>query len=181
MGSRPADRVVCKPSRSDEVLPPEEQLRAAREVQTHFDSIAPKRPQKPNRSEPSETTDESPPSADSPLHDPPELEKLQMLRKESHTIFAEGRAYSMEEFVETDYYRKLNSIDKKHFTTGTGFISVVEGIDGVQLRFAEGSAAFANGAVMKTRSNPATNDWIPSEDQETAFVSSKPNRSESEA
>lgn len=152
MGGRPADWVVCKPSRSDEVIPPEEQLRTAREVQAHFDSMAPKRPQKPNRSEASTAADDSPPDAIHPIHDPPELEKLQTLRTESHvssllslfvpsvprgtsmffvirldpslksvsfflqTILADGRVYSMEEFVETDYYKRLNSIDKNHFT-----------------------------------------------------------------
>ncbi|XP_031480855.1 uncharacterized protein LOC116250970 [Nymphaea colorata] len=181
MGGRPADWVVCKPSRSDEVIPPEEQLRTAKEVQAHFDSMAPKRPQKPNRSEASTTADDSPPDAIHPIHDPPELEKLQTLRTESHTILADGRVYSMEEFVETDYYKRLNSIDKNHFTTGTGYIKVMEGVDGVRWRLEEGGAALANSVVVKTRTNPATNDWIPSEDQQMAFVSSKPHRSESEA
>ena len=43
---------VIKPSRSDEVVDPEEQLRITHEIKTRFESMAPKRPIKPNRSEP---------------------------------------------------------------------------------------------------------------------------------
>lgn len=72
---------VAKPSRSDDVLDADEQLRIATQIKAQFDSAAPKRPMKPNRSEP-----DSPAPALS-IVDPtniPELDKLRTLQSQSH-------------------------------------------------------------------------------------------------
>ncbi|KAL6013252.1 hypothetical protein ACLOJK_003744 [Asimina triloba] len=43
------------------------------------------------------------------------------------TIGAEEPAeFAQEEFVETQYYSELNSIDKQHHSTGSGFIRATE-------------------------------------------------------
>ncbi|KAK9163785.1 hypothetical protein Syun_004687 [Stephania yunnanensis] len=92
----------------------------------------------------------------------PELTKLRQLSSESQSICPEKEFSGTqveEEFIETQYYTKLNSIDKQHHTTGTGFIRVSEE--------SKGSSSFQlqqkrEEAEVKTRlgSNPATNDWI---------------------
>lgn len=73
---------VTKPSRSDEVLDADEQLRIANQIKAKFDSAAPKRPMKPNRSEP-----DFPTPALSIVDQPyniPELHKLRSLQSQSH-------------------------------------------------------------------------------------------------
>ncbi|KAL7193314.1 hypothetical protein ACSBR2_025010 [Camellia fascicularis] len=76
---------ATKPSRSDEVLDAVEQNRIANLVRAQFDSIAPKRPTKPNRSEsdslPPPPT--PPPCQNIPL---PEFQKFQSLQ--SQAIFS---------------------------------------------------------------------------------------------
>lgn len=73
---------VTKPSRSDEVLDADEQVRIANRVRAQIDSMAPKRPTKPNRSEPDSiapTNDQS--AANGNI---PELDKLRSLQSQSH-------------------------------------------------------------------------------------------------
>jgi len=72
---------TTKPSRSDEVLDAEEQLRIAYEIRAHFDALQPGRPVKPNRSEPG-----SPHAVNHSLsnNDIPELHKFQSLQSSSH-------------------------------------------------------------------------------------------------
>uniref|UniRef100_A0A5B6Z5G6 Uncharacterized protein n=1 Tax=Davidia involucrata TaxID=16924 RepID=A0A5B6Z5G6_DAVIN len=169
---------VTKPSRSDEVLDADQQLRIANQVRAQFDSMTPKRPTKPNRSE----SDAAPTS---PLFDEqtpvPEFEKFQSLQSQSHAIFSDSSSMIQDEFVETQYYKRLDSIDKQHHTTGSGFIKVGNegGEDGYDLWLQIGNENGGHREMM-FRTNPATNDWIPRlEDDQIVYVSSKPNRSES--
>lgn len=69
---------VTKPSRSDEVLDEDEQLRIANQVKSLFDAQAPKRLAKPNRSEPDSVTPISP-LEDFPI---PELDNLRSLQSQ---------------------------------------------------------------------------------------------------
>ncbi|XP_077231096.1 maternal effect embryo arrest 59 [Tasmannia lanceolata] len=172
--------VVIKPSRSDEVLEADQQVKMTQEVRSHFDSIAPKRPKKPNRSE--GVSDDSL-SDDDSIGIIPELDKFRTLQSQSHIIYGKegGGSYVEEDFEETQYYKELNSVDKQHYTTGSGFIGMVadDGGDGSLLGGLQG---FGDGGrdMKGLKSNPATNDWIPKVDgEEAVFASSKPNRSES--
>lgn len=73
---------VTKPGRSDEVLEADQQQRITAQIRAHFDSITPKRPAKPSRSE-----------SDSPLSSPshaangtiPELYKFRTLQSQSQS------------------------------------------------------------------------------------------------
>ncbi|KAK9228356.1 hypothetical protein WN944_021306 [Citrus x changshan-huyou] len=167
---------VTKPSRSDEVLDAVEQVRIANQVRAQIDSMAPKRPTKPNRSEPDSiapTNDQS--AANGNI---PELDKLRSLQSQSHVgviYSAEVNNTAQDEFVETQYYKQLVSIDKDHHTTGTGFIRVANEGNGYNIRVGNGCDS---GDRPVYKSNPATNDWIPSVEYDQAFISSKPNRSE---
>ncbi|GMP31384.1 hypothetical protein CsSME_00005619 [Camellia sinensis var. sinensis] len=155
---------ATKPNRSDEVLDAVEQNRIANLVRAQFDSIAPKRPTKPNRSE-----SDSPPPPPPPTPPPcqniplPEFQKFQSLQ--SQAIFS-GSFTSQDEFVETQYYKQLDSVDKQHHKTGSGFINVGRegGVHGYDLKLQNGHD---NGGriedVMMFKTNPATNDWIPSD------------------
>ncbi|XP_057957858.1 uncharacterized protein LOC131150843 isoform X2 [Malania oleifera] len=178
---------VKKPSRSDEVVEAEKQLRIADQVRTHFNSVAPKRPAKPNRSEsdPSNTS----PDVGTFDGDIPEFHKFQSLQSQSQcqaVISAEGGATVQEEFVETQYYKELDSVDKQHHTTGSGFIKVVKesSENGYDLHLQGGGRRREDGGRVAVvpcfRSNPATNDWIPAVEEglQVIHVSSKPNRSE---
>jgi hypothetical protein len=169
---------ATKPSRSDEVLDDYERAKIANQVQAQFDSIAPKRPTKPSRSESDSTSPLAPLSDENiPV---PEFEKLRSLQSLSQAIFGDANA-AQDEFVETQYYEQLDSVDKEHHTTGTGFIRVNSegGGNGYDLQLQSGTE---NGGQreMVFRTNPATNDWIPKiEDDREIFCSAKPNRSES--
>ncbi|KAM1156729.1 hypothetical protein ACFX2B_027188 [Malus domestica] len=155
-----------KPSRSDEVLSPDEQLKIAEQVRAQFDSAAPKRPIKPSRSDPDSNpvpyfvVDQQPTI--------PELDKFRSLESQSAAVIlsAQGDPTVEDEFVDTEYYKELNSIDKQHHTTGTGFIRAVreEGseADGLHLHLPESHARVGS----KIKSNPATNDWTPRNDDD---------------
>ncbi|KAK4584770.1 hypothetical protein RGQ29_022462 [Quercus rubra] len=107
---------VTKPSRSDEVLDVDQQLRIANEIKAQFESIAPKRPVKPNRSEPDSSTP-TPVESTAVDQNIPELNKFQALQSQSHVMLsAEGVTEVQEEYVETQYYNELHSIDKQHHT-----------------------------------------------------------------
>ncbi|XVF17601.1 hypothetical protein REPUB_Repub10bG0137500 [Reevesia pubescens] len=174
---------VIKPSRSDEVLDADQQQQITNQVRAQFDSLAPKRPTKPNRSEPdlatTTTTSNLPLAVDQNI---PELDKLRSLQSQSHVkISVGGDTVVHDEFLETQYYREMDSIDKEHHTTGSGFIRVMkEGGEGneydIQLENGHGAGNVVNRPIF--RSNPATNDWIPTLEEDQVFVSSKPNRSE---
>jgi hypothetical protein len=68
-----------RPARSDPHLPPEEAARVEAEVRSYFDSVAPRRPAKPPRSDPSVDTFAEPAAVDAGDHDLPELRKLRDL------------------------------------------------------------------------------------------------------
>lgn len=136
---------VRKPSRSDEVVDEDEQLRIANQVKALFDAQAPKRLPKPNRSEPDSLTPTSTLVQDFPI---PQLDNLRSLQSQvlcfssnyyfqffmfifyillPHTyyftfsdqggcIFSGSNCSEQEEFVETQYYNELVSIDKQHHT-----------------------------------------------------------------
>ncbi|XP_021831639.1 uncharacterized protein LOC110771617 [Prunus avium] len=181
-------RTATKPSRSDEVLEADEQIKIANQIRAQFDSSAPKRPIKPNRSEPDASSSSTANPVDYSIDDQPnipELDKFRSLQSQSPVILssAEGATTVQDEFVDTEYYKELNSIDKQHHMTGSGFIKVVrEGgsdFDGLDLQLAQSHDDVIAG-LMKIRSNPATNDWVPRTDEDEVLVnSSKPNRSES--
>lgn len=105
-----------KPSRSDEVLSPDEQLKIAEQVRAQFDSAAPKRPIKPSRSDP----DSNPVPYSFVDQQPtiPELDKFRSLESQSPAVIlsAQGDPTVEDEFVDTNYYKELNSIDKQHHT-----------------------------------------------------------------
>ncbi|XP_061341993.1 uncharacterized protein LOC133288284 [Gastrolobium bilobum] len=171
---------VTKPSRSDDVLDADEQVRIANQIRAQFDALAPKRPIKPNRSEPEhEHTVDSTVS----VHNIPELHKFQSLQSRSHDILsAEGFVDAQDEFVETQYYKELASIDKQHHATGSGFIKAViegEGEGGNEIQLPVSHVDAGETHLTGYKSNPATNDWVPNFDEHQVFVSSKPNRSES--
>ncbi|XP_054810301.1 uncharacterized protein LOC129311854 [Prosopis cineraria] len=172
-------RAATKPSRSDEVLDANEQERIANQIREQFDSLAPKRPVKPNRSEPD-------PDAQLDLsstvlsHSIPELLKFQSFQSQPHAVFSDEAPKDVpDEFVETQYYKELTSIDKQHHTTGSGFIRV-ESLGGDDLKLQKTQIINVGETKLADyKSNPATNDWIPDIDENQVFVSVKPNRSES--
>lgn len=142
---------ATKPSRSDDVLDADEQERIANQIRAQFDSLTPKRPVKPNRSEPD-------PDASTPFdhfvassQDIPEHLRLRSLQSQSHVcndlfflffsflnfslialelidsqavISEEGPRDVQDEFVETQYYKELTSIDKQHHTVRHHFFSL---------------------------------------------------------
>ncbi|XP_038901917.1 uncharacterized protein LOC120088588 [Benincasa hispida] len=175
---------ASKPSRSDVVLCDEEQMRITDQIRAQFDSTAPKRPMKPSRSE----SDSSPqnPSGINSVEAIPELDKLRNLQSQSHVLrLGVGDSLVQEDYVETEYYKELNSIEKRHHKTGSGFIQVGNegGQNGVHVNNTETEFIdVANGRVHLHggyKGNPATNDWLPNfDDHDLIFRSRKPNRSE---
>ncbi|KAK0605746.1 hypothetical protein LWI29_030322 [Acer saccharum] len=85
-----------------------------------------------------------------------------------HLYSGDQGAMVQEEFVETEYYKELVSIDKQHHTTGSGFIRVVikEGSDSKENGYDIDQFGSGHGGGDHQRpnfkSNPATNDWLPS-------------------
>ncbi|KAK9713586.1 hypothetical protein RND81_06G037500 [Saponaria officinalis] len=172
--------IINKPSRSDEMIEPEQQLRLAHEVGAYFESIKPKRPTKPSRSEPDPDASLT---RDQAYSEPiPELQRLNDLKSQSQVVLSmdEGVGVVQEEFVETEYYRQLETVDKQHHTTGTGFIKIERGNEKGQnnelQRLSAHGGTFAGNGI---KSNPATNDWTPSSDGDDQYrcVSDKPSRS----
>ncbi|GKF88674.1 hypothetical protein Tco_0259551, partial [Tanacetum coccineum] len=78
-------------------------------------------------------------------------------------IVADHKATAEEEFVETGYYKQLVSIDKEHHTTGNGFIKVAREDNGNDSTYDIRLNTGTNGVYKDlVKSNPATNDWVPS-------------------
>ncbi|KVH92486.1 uncharacterized protein LOC112515496 [Cynara cardunculus var. scolymus] len=156
--------VTVKPSRSDEIIDSDQQLQIAEKVRSHFDSILPKRPPKPNRSDPDYVSPE--PLSDEAIAIIPELLKFRSLLSQPQGVVSGGNTTVEDEFVETGYYKQLVSIDKEHHTTGNGFIKVAReetGDNGLyDLRLQIGINGGYRDHIFK--SNPATNDWVPSSD-----------------
>ncbi|XP_057815199.1 uncharacterized protein LOC131028847 isoform X1 [Cryptomeria japonica] len=167
---------VEKPSRSDEMIDVQQQMRIAAEVQYQFDAMAPKRHRKPDRSERSDEADghvEDPYDEDQII---PELIKFQELRSRGfQPVFVSAKGEILpEEFVETDYYKNLIAEGKIHYTTGNGYIKL-DYDGGSYFRLSNQD----NGDMERihVRSNPAMNDWIPASEDTVIPVSSKPDRS----
>ncbi|XP_057449567.1 uncharacterized protein LOC130740872 isoform X2 [Lotus japonicus] len=158
---------ATKPSRSDEVLDSEEQLRIANQIRAQFDAFSPKRPIKPNRSEPDPFAQNPVDSSTLSDQDIPELHKFQSLQSQSEAILStEGIIDAQDEFVETQYYKELTSIDKTHHTTGSGFIkAVTEGGEG-GYEIANNGVAAGETRFRGYKGNPATNDWVPNCDDD---------------
>ncbi|KAA0032503.1 Maternal effect embryo arrest 59, putative isoform 1 [Cucumis melo var. makuwa] len=176
---------ATKPSRSDIVLDNEEQMRITDQIRAQFDSIAPKRPMKPSRSESDSLTEN--PSGFTSEKAIPELDKFRNLQSQSHALrLGDGDCLVQEDYLETEYYKELDSIEKRHHKTGSGFIQVGNegGENGVhnQNKPHEFINDVANGRVHHHggyKGNPATNDWLPKfDDRDLIFRSQKPNRSE---
>ncbi|ESQ53357.1 hypothetical protein EUTSA_v10026399mg [Eutrema salsugineum] len=169
---------AMKPSRSDEIPDPDQQIKNSNQIRADFDSLAPKRPTKPTRSEPEPLGSFS---ASDQTTDHPEADKFRSLQSQAHgNILCEGDSSAIQdEFLETQYYTNLTAIDKQHHTTGSGFINVVNE-DGGEEAVTAAAAIEDGGEKAVYRSNPATNDWIPAAEEDHASESSsKPNRSES--
>ncbi|KAG6571237.1 hypothetical protein SDJN03_30152, partial [Cucurbita argyrosperma subsp. sororia] len=173
---------ASKPSRSDVVLDNEEQMRITDQIRAQFDSIAPKREMKPSRSESESDSSTQNASGSTAEEAIPELDRLRNLQTQSHVLaLGVGGSLVQEEYVETEYYKELDSIEKRHHKTGSGFIQVGKegGGNVVHTRLidaATGGRVHLHGGY---KGNPATNDWFPTfDDRDLIFKSQKPNRSE---
>ncbi|XP_068644501.1 uncharacterized protein [Aristolochia californica] len=158
-----------RPNRSDVHLSSEEEAKRADETREYFDEIAPKRHSKPMRSEYSARYEDSLQSSDAI----PELAKFQDLESHSEKVICNG-SEAVEEYVETEYYKDLNGVNKQHHTTGTGFIKM-ENSSGNQFHLDPDTDLSDHRAPCK--GNPATNEWIPAAETVTT-ISDKPNRSD---
>uniref|UniRef100_A0A1D1Y6G5 UPF0176 protein Pro_1101 n=1 Tax=Anthurium amnicola TaxID=1678845 RepID=A0A1D1Y6G5_9ARAE len=163
--------MASRPDRSDAHLPPGEEARIAEEAREYFDGVAPKRHTKPQRSEHSDRYTDA--FASSRGDGIPELDRLRGLEADTEKLVCQGSEPAVE-YVETEYYKELDCIDKQHHTTGTGFIKV-EGSNGSSSKLS--SDDDTSGCHPSCRGNPATNEWIPSADMDIP-VSHKPQRSD---
>ncbi|KAA8549358.1 hypothetical protein F0562_001042 [Nyssa sinensis] len=167
----------CKrPNRSDAHLSKEEEVKIEEETREYFDGLAPKRHTKPQRSDYSSQYVDALSDSNSNVQDDgviPEFAQLQRLQNDSQKLVYNGSQVT-EEFVETEYYKDLNCIDKQHHTTGTGFIKV-ENTNDVCFNLAPESTTDCH---AHCKGNPATNEWIPASADMGNFVSDKPNRSD---
>jgi len=162
-----------RPNRSDVHLSKEEETKIEEATREHFDGLAPKRHSKPQRSEYSTNYTDALSQDQDKNAVPPEYLEFQHLENDSQKLVYNG-SQVREEFVETEYYKDLNGIDKQHHTTGTGFIKV-ENTNGAAFNLEPGCTT----CHSSCQGNPATNDWIPSAADTENFVSDKPKRSES--
>ncbi|KAM5583383.1 hypothetical protein ABKV19_003334 [Rosa sericea] len=162
-----------RPNRSDVHLSSEEEAKIESETREYFDGVAPKRHSKPQRSEyASQYVDDL--SKDDKQESSPELVEFQRLENDSQQKLVVNGSGVSEEFVETDYYKDLNCIDKQHHTTGTGFIKVQNpGNRGYSLEPDSDTSIHAS-----CQCNPATNDWVPDAASAVPFASGKPGRSD---
>ncbi|CAN4102244.1 unnamed protein product [Withania somnifera] len=163
-----------RPNRSDVHVSKEEEAKIEEATREYFDGIAPKRHTKPQRSDYSSAYVDNmniSPSSDGTI---PEHLEFQRLENDTQKLVYNGSSQVTEEFVETEYYKDLNCVDKQHHTTGTGFIKV-ENAEGNTLDIGADSTT---DSYHVYKGNPATNDWIPSAVDEANFISDKPNRSD---
>lgn len=150
-----------RPNRSDIHLSKEEEERKQEETRDYFDELAPKRHSKPQRSEHSSNYVDANTTSDVI----PELAVFQRLENDPQKLDYSNGSQATEEFVETDYYKDLNCVGKQHYKTGTGFIKMEDNgsINGKNYSI-EPDLDIIHHASYK--GNPATNDWIPSGDNE---------------
>ncbi|KAJ4849928.1 hypothetical protein Tsubulata_017846 [Turnera subulata] len=166
-----------RPNRSDIHLSRDEEAKIEQETKSYFDAIAPKRHTKPQRSEYStkyvDTLYTTTTNVDQNII--PEYVEFQRLEHdpEMQKLNCSAKGES-EEFVETEYYKDLNCVDKQHHTTGTGFIRMEDG-NGNNFSLAPDLVPEFH---APSKGNPATNDWIPVASNSVAFASDKPKRSD---
>ncbi|XP_074268043.1 uncharacterized protein LOC141591563 [Silene latifolia] len=115
---------LSRPNRSDVHLSAEEEGRIEEETREHFDGLAPKRHTKPQRSEYSSNYVDVNSTAEKII---PEYAEFQRLENDQEKLESKNEGNVTEEFVETEYYKDLNCVDKQHHTTGTGFIKMEDG------------------------------------------------------
>ncbi|PKU71943.1 uncharacterized protein LOC110113461 isoform X1 [Dendrobium catenatum] len=157
--------------RSDSHLPPEEEARREEDAREYFDGIAPKRHTKPSRSEYSTVYSDD--LLSSGRDSIPELDKLRNLEANQEKLVCDGSEVE-EEYVETEYYKDLNCVDKQHHTTGTGFIKMDKSNRSSFNLTPDSTTSLDH---VSGHGNPATNEWIPSADV-VLPVSHKPKRSD---
>ncbi|KAJ1390314.1 hypothetical protein SESBI_37529 [Sesbania bispinosa] len=160
-----------RPNRSDIHLSAEEEASIEAKTREYFDEAAPKRHTKPQRSEYSTQYVDAFSNNYSSI---PEMVQFQRLENDPRgkKIVYNGNQVT-EEFVETEYYKDLNSVDKHHHTTGKGFIQVERSGTGFHLEPDNDT-----GCHHSCKCNPATNDWVPAPFTEVGFNSDKPSRSD---
>ncbi|KAK1298226.1 hypothetical protein QJS10_CPB14g00808 [Acorus calamus] len=163
-----------RPDRSDTHLTAEEEARVEGEAREFFEGIVPKRHTKPQRSEYSTVYADALQPSDGAEDPIPELTKFQDLEAADPQKLVYNGSEPPEEYVETEYYKDLNCIDKQHHTTGTGFIKFESKTTNVP-HLVPDSDVFEHHESCK--GNPATNEWIPA-DEKVIPVSSKPKRSD---
>ncbi|KAK2975873.1 hypothetical protein RJ640_015304 [Escallonia rubra] len=142
-----------RPNRSDVHTSREEEAKIEGETRDYFDNLAPKRHSKPQRSDYSSKYVEGQGTDNGVI---PENLEFQHLQNDSQKLEYNGGKVR-EEFVETEYYKDLNGVDKQHHTTGTGFIKM-ENTNGSSFSIDSDSACACHASC---KGNPATNDWIP--------------------
>ncbi|KAJ9146755.1 hypothetical protein P3X46_028985 [Hevea brasiliensis] len=163
-----------RPHRSDIHLSAEEEAKIQEETKEYFDGLAAKRHSKPQRSEFSAQYVDAFPFTNSLPSSIPELVEFQRLENDPQKLVCNGNGQVGEDFVETEYYKDLNCIDKKHHTTGTGFIKM-ENINGKSFSLAPDPVSCCHASC---RGNPATNEWIPAAANTVTLASDKPKRSD---
>ncbi|XP_054819316.1 uncharacterized protein LOC129318520 [Prosopis cineraria] len=161
-----------RPNRSDVHVSMEEEAQIETKTRQYFDGAAPKRHTKPQRSDySSQYVDALAGDADGAI---PEMLQFQRLENLPHPQnLASNGIQVTEEFVETEYYNDLNSVDKQHHTTGTGFIEMEKSDNFFHIEPDNNTTHHPSG-----KCNPATNDWVPAASNEVGFFSDKPNRSD---
>ncbi|XP_028246187.1 uncharacterized protein LOC114423572 [Glycine soja] len=168
-----------RPNRSDIHLSAEEEATIEAKTRDYFDGVAPQRHTKPQRSEYSAQyvdafSNAHHSSSSSSSSSIPEFMQFQRLENDPQEKKLEYNGSQVpEEFVETEYYQDLNSVDKHHHTTGTGFIKVEKNGNDFHIEPDNDT-----GCHHSCKCNPATNDWVPSPSNEVGFNSDKPNRSD---
>ncbi|KAG4920625.1 hypothetical protein AAZX31_18G066200 [Glycine max] len=163
-----------RPNRSDIHLSAEEEATIEAKTREYFDGVAPQRHTKPQRSDYSAQYVDAFSNAHHSSLTIPELTQFQLLQndpQEKKLVYNGSQV--PEEFVETEYYQDLNSVDKHHHTTGTGFIKVEKNGNDFHIEPDNDT-----GCHHSCKGNPATNDWVPAPSTEVGFNSGKPNRSD---
>ncbi|KAJ6740394.1 MATERNAL EFFECT EMBRYO ARREST PROTEIN [Salix purpurea] len=78
---------MTKPSRSDDVLDADQQLQITNQIRAQFDSMVPKRPGKPSRSESDTTPTPTSSLSNVEQNNIPELDKLRSLQSQSPVCY----------------------------------------------------------------------------------------------
>ncbi|KAK7301817.1 hypothetical protein RJT34_12693 [Clitoria ternatea] len=160
-----------RPNRSDIHVSAEEEATIEAKTREYFDGLAPQRHTKPQRSDYSSHYVDINSQNNSSIPEFLQFQRLENDPREKKLVYDGSRV--TEEFVETEYYKDLNSVDKHHHTTGTGFIKVEKNEKNFHIEPDNDT-----GCHHSCKCNPATNDWVPTTSTEVGFNSDKPNRSD---